>query len=100
MPFSAIERVIELMRMPAVHNSYGCPAIDPRAAVHAVNLLIDLPDDTPLPVIVPETTGFGMEFHGREAVKVVVTPDGLFGVSGNRKEEGVVQVWKLLVELK
>ena len=53
MPLSAIERVIDLAKMPSRHNSYNCGRVDPEAARWAVYLLSSLPPGFPEPVMMP-----------------------------------------------
>lgn len=100
MPFSAIERVLDLVGMRGHDNSYGTPALCPQAALNAIRLLEDLPDDYPDPVILPDgAAGLRIEWT---TIPVVISvgpaPGGLHGVSGVREELGVGNVWKLLME--
>lgn len=101
MPFAAIERILDLVGMPALDNSYHSPKLDPAAALNAIRLMGDLPDDYPMPVIIPDGVGLRISWT-TVPVMVAVTPakidGGVHGICGARDEIGVSNVWKLLME--
>lgn len=99
MPFSAIERILDLVRMPDQNNSHHSPKLDPAAALNAIRLFEDLPDDYPMPVIMPDGVGLRIEWTTTPVmVSVTPMPGGVHAISGGRHENGVGAVWKLLME--
>jgi hypothetical protein len=107
MPLSAIERVVELARMPARNNSYGCEKVDPVLAQAAIRLLEDLPETFPDPVILPlpivpaGCSGLEIDWSGI-GVQARVTPGAkgahVVGVSKDLVVSGIGDVYALAME--
>jgi hypothetical protein len=99
MPFLAIERVLDLLRMPHLDNSHGSPQLDPTAALNAIRLMEDMPDDYPMPVILPDGVGLRVEWSTIPVeIRITSNPGGVHATFGTRQENGVGAVWKLLME--
>lgn len=95
MPFSAIERVLDLVKMPDLHNSFGEPALSHVQAQLAINLLVDLPDDVPDPRMYPKGGFLILEFH--DAVIRIGETVTVLDWSGNILGGGVGDAWNTIL---
>lgn len=73
-------RISDLLRMPAVHNSYAMPAVSPMCAWAAIKLIWGgAAPWYPIPRVLPtEKGGLRFEWHGTEtSLEMIINPDGM-----------------------
>ena len=83
-----LERMSDLLKMPDLHNAYGCAKVSPETAFVAINFFVTnaLPEDQ-APILTPTPQG---EIHAefqrlRETVTMVFRPEGVVILSAKAK---------------
>ena len=84
-----VERVLELVELPADWDSYGAKRVGTEQARRALVLLLHHRYRGPLPAVTPTASG-GLQFEwtdGDDGVEIEVEPDGTLGILIDRGGE-------------
>jgi hypothetical protein len=88
---AVMDQINGLLALPPNWDSYGAPRIDPHIGVAAAGLLSrTMKDDTPLPAIVPLSTG-GLQIEWHEAgidLEVEIESPSHFALYGRDRQTG------------